>query len=981
MVPDRADALKRELQENLRGEVCFDDLARTLYATDASLYEITPLGVAVPRDVSDVVAAARACRRAGVSITPRGAGTGLTGGAVGPGLQLDLSKYFRRVDHLDPQGRTVCVGAGVVLDRLNALAAAHGLQFAPDVATSSRATIGGMIANNSCGAHSLVYGRTVDHLLELTCVLSDGSVVTWPTRSGRTPCRPSSPAETRPTRRSAATSRIAETLANVRDRYRDRIVARYPRILRSNGGYGLDRLVADDPAVNPATIVCGSEGTLCVVVEAVLKLTPLPPARGLAVIEYGRLLDALAAVPLLLEHAPAAVELLDFMILAAARKADPHCLGGLMEGDPQAVLLVEMFDEHDGRLGERLHSLEHEASTGTGAVACTLLTGADHQDRVWNARKRGLGLLMSRPGDHQPYGFVEDTAVDPRRLRDYIERLDGILADHGVRQVSHYAHASVGCIHVRPVLNLRSAGDVERMGRIAEAVCDLVLEFGGALTAEHGDGLVRSCFLEKMYGPELVRAFGEVKAAFDPEGIMNCGKIVDPPPMTENLRYGANYESQPVRTHLDFSEYDGPGGLARMCSGVGQCRQRMTGTMCPSYIATGDEKHTTRARANAVRVALSNRGLLDGWADPRLAEVMDLCLGCKACRSECPTGVDLARIKAEWQAHRNRRLGVSRRSRLVADTPRLAAWGCRLAPLSNWLMRSAPVRAMLERRYGLDRRIPPPRFARGTFHRWFQRHRKKKRIPGPSAGAGAGSPRGRVVYFADCWTNFYRPQVGIAAVRLLEAAGFDVLVPRLECCGRPMISKGLLAEATLLAELNLKRLAFFSDAQVPIVGTEPSCILTLVDEYPQLVRSPDARRVARMAGTIESLLAGILKEQPGALRFADTPRRLLYHGHCQQRALVGVADALELLNAPPGFLATEIPSGCCGMAGSFGHEVEHYDVARAIGEERLFPAVRNRNGADIAVSGFSCRQQIDHHTDATARHLVEHLADVCGPAP
>jgi len=956
-VSDQMDALARELAGNVKGDLGFDDLTRTLYSTDASIYEIIPAGVVAPRDGDDVVTTVQACRGHGVPVVPRGAGTGLTGGAVGPGIALDLSRYLTGIRELDPTGRTVRVGAGVVLDDLNRAAGAHGLQFAPDVATGNRATLGGMIANNSCGAHSVIYGQTVDHVQELTCVLGDGTLSELSALSSQLSAG------------GAVAGRVAGTLADVRGRYRDAITARYPKILRKNGGYGLDRLLASEPA-SPISVLCGSEGTLGVVVEAVLRLTPLPPGKALLVAEYGDLLGALGAVPRALEHEPAAVELIDDMILEAARRANPQLVRRFVSGDPRAILVTEFLDE-PGALPDRLARLERDLVANTGASACTVLGDAARQAELWGARKAGVGLLMSRPGDEQPYGFIEDTAVAPARLREYIERLGHTLRGLGVHRVAYYAHASVGCLHVRPVLNLKKAADVERMAAIGDAVSDLVLEFGGSMTAEHGDGIVRSGFLEKMYGPELMQAFREVKTAFDPDGVMNPGKIVDPLPMTANLRYGAGYEALPVRTHLDFSAYGGMAGLAQMCSGVGQCRKQMEGTMCPSYIATGDERHTTRARANALRIALSNRGLLEGLADARLDEVMDLCLSCKACRTECPTGVDLARLKAEWLAYRNRRLGVPRRSRLVADTPRLAVWGSRFAPLSNWVMRSAPVRTFLERRYGLDRRVPPPRFVRRTFRAWFDRRRRRAdKRPGP---------RGRVAYFVDCWTNHYRPEVGIAAVRLLEAAGYEVLAPRLQCCGRPMLSKGLLAEATENARANIKRLAFFGDARVPIVGTEPSCILTLVDEYPQLVRTSDAGRVAGMAMTVETLLARVLREDPAAIRFTELEKRILYHGHCHQKALVGTADALELLNAPPCYSATEIPSGCCGMAGSFGHEAEHYEVARAIGEERLFPAVRARGDAEIAVEGFSCREQVDHHTDASCRHVVEVLADALAP--
>jgi len=1005
-----ADVLRRELQRDLGGQAHFDDLTRTLYATDASIYEILPVGVLVPRNTADVAAAVQACGRAGVSVTPRGAGTGLAGGAVGPGLQIDLSRHFRHIADLDPVKRTVRVGAGVVLDELNAVLAPHGLQFAPDVATSSRATLGGMIANNSCGAHSVIYGRTVDHVWSLTCVLSDGSVVTW-SRDETARVEGGAGAA-----RSELPERIVETLDRVRNQYREQIEKRYPKILRKNGGYGLDRLLTGGAPVNPCTIICGSEGTLCIVVEAVLNLIPLPRHKALLLLQYDELLAALGEVPAILQHGPAAVELTDRMLLAAARRAQGSQGGGaransadMLTGDPAGVLVAELYDDDARRLGERLDGLDRAMAAAGTATRRTRVTDPAQQAGVWDLRKRGLGLLMSRPGDEQPYGFAEDTAVDPARLRDYIERFGQVLGEHGVREVSYWAHASVGCLHVRPVLNLKRRDDVERMRRIGDAVSSLVLEFGGAMTAEHGDGIVRSCWLEKMYGPELIQAFKEVKSAFDPRGLMNPGKIVDPWPMNENLRYGGGYETRQVKTHLDFSVHGGMAGLAQMCSGVGQCRQRMTGTMCPSFIATGDERHTTRARANAVRIALSNRGLLDGLGDPRLDDVMDLCLSCKACRSECPTGVDLARIKAEWLANRNRRLGVPRRARLVADTPRLAVWGSRLAPLSNWLLGSSWVRGVFERRYGLDRRVPPPRFVHQTFHAWFDRHRRRARANGRntstqgSSARAAGfsprgladglnapqercaspgrAPRGRVVYFVDCWTNHYRPEVGVATVRLLEAAGFDVLAPRLQCCGRPMISKGLLAEAAYLADLNVRRLAMPAAQRVPVVGTEPSCILTLVDEYPQLVRTVDAQQLAGVATMAESLLARVLREDPTSVLFTGSGRRLLYHGHCHQKALVGTQDAVELLNRPAGFETKEIPSGCCGMAGSFGHEVEHYEVSRAIGEERLFPAVRHRDGAEIAVSGFSCREQIAHHCEVGARHVVEYLAEALAPPP
>jgi FAD/FMN-containing dehydrogenase/Fe-S oxidoreductase len=950
-------ALERELSGKIAGELRTDRLARALYATDASIYQIVPDGVVFPKSPEDVIATVQTCGRYGVPVTARGAGTGLTGAAVNRGLQMDCSRHLNRILALDPEARTARVEPGVVLDELNAALRPHGLQFAPDVATSSRATIGGMIAVNSCGAHSILYGRTVDHVLSVEVVLSDGSTCRW----GRDDPPPTD---------KALAQRCEQTLAAVAAQHAAEIAARFPRILRSNAGYALDRLRVANGRPNTETIICGSEGTLGIVTGAALNLVPLPVCRGLVVIQFAEVLAALQAVPAVLEHSPAAVELIDDLILNAA-KANPRmaCRRWFIEGEPNALLACELFDDDPNRLARRLRELAADLTVRANAAGCRITTDPAQQTDVWEVRNAGLGLAMSQPGDRQPYAFIEDAAVDPRRLPDYIRRLDELLAEEGVEQVGHYAHASVGCLHVRPVLNLKRREDIERMRRIADRVSSLTCEFGGTISGEHGDGIVRSVWLEKMYGPRILSAFRQIKETFDPAGILNPGKIVDPLPMTENLRYGEGYQSADLPTTLDFSFYGGLAGLAGMCTGVGQCRQRLVGTMCPSYMATGDETHTTRARANALRLALSNRGPLHGLTDPALDEVMDLCLMCKACRTECPTGVDLAKLKAEWLAHRNRSRGVPRRSRFVGASVELARWGSHFAPLSNWVMQAKVTRIVLEHLFGLDRRLPPPRLAGTTFRRWFAGRRLATPLPDDAPA------RPQVVYFADTWTNFYQPQVGQAAVKVLEALGYQVLVPATRCCGRPLISKGLLREARRLAEANLRVLGPYAERGVPIVGTEPSCVSALTDELPQLVRNSTARQVAACTLTVEVFVAAELRKSPTALRFNDDPRKLLYHGHCHQKALYGTADAMALLSACTYGQASEINSGCCGMAGAFGHEVEHYEVAKAIGEQRLFPAIRARADADVAVSGFSCREHIGHHTGVTVRHVIEYLAD------
>lgn len=940
------------IASTISGEVRSDRLTQAIYATDASIYEMTPDGVVLPNSVDDVCAAVRICNEHRVPITPRGAGTGLAGGAVNRGVQLDLSRYMNKVIGIDLEQRTARVQPGVVLDELNAAVAEHGLHFAPDVATSSRATIGGMIANNSCGAHSVMFERTVNHVLSVDVVLSDGSRCTW--GSGDRTVSPLGEA-------------CEQVLRDVAIEHAAQIAARYPKVMRKNGGYALDRLTPD--SINPETVICGSEGTLAIVTAATLKLTPLPKFKGLVVAHFTELLESLAATPVILTHKPAAVELIDNMIVTAAR-GNPALARKreFIVGDPASLLIIELYDDDQSQLNKRLQDLANELSAKSLGYAHPIIVDSERQAHVWDIRKSGLGLLMSKPGDRQPYAFVEDTAVSPDRLRDYIERFYGILNEEGVTEAGCYAHASVGCLHIRPVLNLQDGDDVRRMRRVADRISTLALEFGGTMTGEHGDGLLRSEWLEKMYGPVIIDAFRKIKDVFDPVGILNPGKIVDPQPMDRNLRFGEEFKVAHPLTVLDFRRHGGMAGLASMCSGVGQCRQRLVGTMCPSYMATGDETHTTRARANALRLALSNRSIIEGLSDPVLDEVMDLCLMCKACKTECPTGTDMAKLKAEWLAHKYRTIGAPKSARFIAAAPQMAVWGSRFAPLSNWIAQSPIARALLEKRYGLDRRVPPPRFVRRTFRKWYGRYRKRRE---PDANKPV------VAYFVDTWTNFHTPQVGIAAVESLEALGYRVVCPPTPCCGRPLISKGFLTEAQVLAEEAVEVLTPLAQKNIPIIGTEPSCILTLADEFPQLVRSQDAQRIAELAFTFESFVARVLESGAHDDKLQARRNAVQYHGHCHQKAMVGTADAMAVLSQCDRN-ASLINSGCCGMAGSFGHEHEHYDVARDVGEQRLFPAVRENPNATVVISGFSCRHQIEHHTQASPRHVAEILAESLG---
>jgi FAD/FMN-containing dehydrogenase/Fe-S oxidoreductase len=956
----RVKAVLEALRRTSSCQIRDDRLSRAIYATDASIYQIVPDAVVYPRCVRDVQTIVRLCAAHQVPLTARGAGTGLAGGCVNRGIIMDLSRFLNRIIRIDPAKRQAQVEPGVVLDELNARLLPHGLHFSPDVATANRATIGGMIGNNSAGAHSIVVGRTCDHVVSLDVVLADGSLVSWPASAAVAADRSEN----------AFADHCLQTLTTVLHQYADEIAARFPKVFRCNGGYALNRLAFEQKVTNPGQILIGSEGTLGIVVGATLNLLPLPRHKGLVVIHFGDLLGALRAVVPILSHRPAAVELVDKLILDRTRDNPAmRRRRGFLVGDPAAILIVELYDEDPADLKARLETLVDDLRQSQIGYAWPILTDPAQQADVWEVRKAGTGLLMSQPGDTQPYDFIDDCAVDPARLHEYLVRLHEVLATEGVPHAGYYGHASVGLIHVRPALNLKTARGVQQLRRIADRVSQLVCEFEGAMTGEHGDGLVRSEWLERLYGPRLLEAFRTIKSTFDPQGILNPGKIVDAPPMDRNLRYGPDYRAEKVPTVLDFSTWSGMAGLAEMCSGMGECRKRLSGTMCPSYTATGDELHTTRARANALRTALSNHGLLEGLSDPALNRVFDLCLSCKACKTECPTGTDITRLKSEWLYQRHRLRGVPRRSRLIARSVLWAGHLAKIAPLANFLMQSEPLRLLLHYWYGLDRRARLPQFAPQTFRDWFSSH------PAPTGPF----PLGQVVYFVDTWTNFYQPQVGRAAVAALEALGAAVLVVPNVCCGRPLISQGLLSDARRLARQNVEILGPYAARGIPIVTTEPSCFSALVDELPQLVRTPAARTVASCVQPIESFIVAALALRPVEQQ-QPMSKPLLLHGHCHQKALVGTADSLRLLSLCTTASVREIDSGCCGMAGAFGHEREHYEIARAIGEQRLFPAIRARADAEIVITGFSCREHIAQHTGVAARHVIELVAQALATA-
>lgn len=967
--------LARELASRLQGEVRFDRYSRALYSTDASIYEVEPLGVVVPRTLEDVVAAVEIAAGRGVPILPRGGGTSLEGQTVGAALQLDFSKHLHRVRRIEPQERWVEVEPGVIPDQLNRALAPYGLMFAPDVATADRACLGGMLGNNSSGVRSLVYGKTVDHVLALDLLTADGRVHCFEELS-------------REALQELLTSGdpLYGEIVDLTRRNAELIVERFPRILRRVSGYNLDEMVRglraagwselpewpgeQAPRARPpagfslARLVVGSEGTLGIILRARLHLVERPSASGLVVGHFEDLEQALEANQALLENRPgggvvlSACELMDRMLLELARRQagiSRHL--GFVEGEPGALLVAELSGtapEVEAAM-ERLAGFLQRRRLG---YAWPRFTDPERKADVWKVRKAGLPLLLGMRGRRKPVAFVEDTAVPPARLVEYVRRLDELFADHGTR-AAYYAHASVGCLHIRPLLDLKTAEDVRRMRHIAEAVCELVTEFGGALSGEHGDGRAHSMWLPRLFGDEVMELFRRVKQAFDPRNLMNPGNIVDPPGMTEHLRYGPGYRAVLPEVELDWSDQDGFDEAVERCNGAGVCRKLSWGTMCPSYMVTRDEEHSTRGRANALRAAMSGRLPRSELTSRRMYQVMDLCLECKACKAECPSNVDMARCKLEFLAQYYRRHPVPLRARLFAHVELLNRLGCATAPLSNRLL-AGPLWRLLARGMGVapERRLPP--FARPTFQQWWRR-----RPPSPA------SDRPRVALFVDTFTNYNHPEIGQAAVRVLEAAGFRVEVARRVCCGRPMISKGLVDLARRRARRNLELLRPYTVEGTPVVGLEPSCILSMRDEYPFLVPGEPSRALARICLTLEEFLAG----KP--LPLAPRPGSLLLHGHCHQKALVGTAPALELLRSIPRAQVREVDAGCCGMAGSFGFEAEHYGISQAIGARRLFPAVLEEaeRGGRVVAAGTSCRQQIQEATGVRAWHPAEILAE------
>jgi len=952
--------LAARLEDALAGEVLFDAFSRGRYATDASHYQIEPLGVVVPRSRDDVVSAIEIAADMGVPLLPRGGGTSQGGQSVGACLVVDVSKYLDQVLDFDPAQRRITVEPGLVLDQLNAFLQPHGLFFPVDPSTSSRATLGGMAGNNSCGARSLRYGLMRDNVRAIEAVLVDGRSLRFAGPSGD------------PAPEGSSDRALTERLAAIGRREAAEMAARFPKVMRRVGGYNIDALAAED-GPNLAQLLVGSEGTLAFFTALELELQRIPPHKTLGVCHFPSFNQAMASTRRIVDLAPVAVELVDRTLLDLAREIPlfQPAIAAAVRGQPEALLLVEFAGDDAGEQRAKLRQLSELMADLELPEGVVEAIDPAFQKSVWELRKAGLNIVMSMKGDGKPISFIEDCAVCLDDLADYTQRLDEIFRKHGTSG-TWYAHASVGCLHVRPILNLKDEAGARTMRAIAEETFEMVREYKGSHSGEHGDGLVRSEFHEAMFGRRLVAAFEEIKDTLDPEGLFNPGKIVRAPKMDDRalFRFKPGYRTAPLETALDWSDWGGFAGAAEMCNNNGACRKFDAGVMCPSYRVTKDEKHVTRGRANVLRLALSGQLGPDALTSEAMAESLALCVACKACRRECPVGVDMARMKTEVLHQMARRHGLPLRERLLGSLPRIAPWAARLAPLANLHGRLPGLPWLGERFLGLSARRPLPRWRRDIF--------SAAEAPGGDSGPG-------VVLFADTFNRYLEPDNLRAALRVLQAAGYGVHVARAGsgrplCCGRTYLSVGLVEEARAELRRTLAALLPLVDRGLPVIGLEPACLFTLRDELKALLPGDEAARVAGRSLTLEEFLATEKRAGRLDLALSALPHpKALVHGHCHQKAFAAFGAVTDVLALVPDLTVEPVTSSCCGMAGSFGYAKETYEVSMRMAEFSLLPAVRAAApGALIVADGVSCRQQIAHGSGRTAYHAVRVLDAALG---
>lgn len=944
------------LRSSVDGEVRFDNASLALYSTDASVYRQVPIGVVIPRHEGDVIRTLALARENSLPLLARGGGTALAGQTCNAALVLDFSKYMNSIRRIDGSSRTATVEPGVVQAQLNAALAQHGLFFAPDPATKDRCTIGGMIGNNSCGAHSAAYGKTVDNLEAIEAVLYDG------TRLSLGPANGDGAGQT-PANGGRAGELYATTLA-LAERNADEIRRRYPQIPRRVSGYNLDELLPERGR-NLARAIVGSEGTLAVTLAATLKLVPRPRRLALVVLGFDDVYLAADQVPWILDHHPQALEGFDHHLPEFARRKGLDAVRLLPDG--RAFLIVELSGDTDDEVRDKAERLADEARRVRACSGVAPLHDSADQRAVWSLRESGLGAGALMPGNPRTWPGAEDTAVPPARLGDYLRHFVELLDGHGLAAATYYGHFGEGCVHCRVNFDFTSMKGIQTFRAAMLDIGDLVTGFGGSMSGEHGDGLSRSELLPKMFGPRLMEAFAQFKRAFDPDLRMNPGVLVHPHAMDSHLRVTPGYRPTALATHFNFDDDGGLAGAALKCVGIGKCRKTDAGTMCPSYMATREEMHSTRGRAHLLWEWLSGRSLMKGpAADSMVKQALELCLSCKACKRECPATVDMAAYKAEFFSEYYKHNRRSPEVLFFARIHDIARAGAMRPRFSNGLAHAPALGALARRMLKIHPQRELPRFAAQSFRSWFAER------PRPN---GAG-PR-EVVLFADTFNNFFEPEVAIAATEVLEAAGFTVVVAERDlCCGRPLYDAGMFDRARWRLQQVMETLSPYVERGAAVVGLEPSCLLTFRDELPSLF--PADHRAAALSKRAMLLGEFLAREAPD-FRPPAIARPALVHGHCHQKSLAGMQSEMAVLGRVEGLSAHELDSGCCGMAGAFGYGAERFDVSRAIGERVLLPAVRESEGGTLVVAdGFACREQIRHFCPGR-RPL--HLAQVLNMKP
>lgn len=964
-----------DLSKNIEGDLLSDFLSTTIYSTDASAYKEKPLAVVIPKNKQDVKTVIKFADSNNISIIPRTAGTSLAGQVVGGGIVVDCSKYMNKVLEINKEEKWVRVEPGVVLDELNIILKEYGLFFGPETSTSNRCMMGGMVGNNSCGAHSLVYGSTRDHTLELNVILSDGSEAKFgelTKQDFENKCQLEN-------LEGDIYRKIKSQLSpkNIRDRIKEEFPD--PEIERRNTGYAIDLLSEMEPfqkdgkIFNFCSLICGSEGTLAFITEIKLNLVPLPPKhKGLLAIHHASIEEAMDANIIALKHNPVAIELIDKYLLDCTKNSREHVHNRFfLEGDPGALLCVELAEESEEEIKVKSEALIEELKSKGYGFNFPLIFGNDIS-RVWALRKAGLGLLSNIPGDAKPQPVIEDTAVSPQKLPEYIAEFNKTLKKNNLDCV-YYAHIATGELHLRPIINLKEDEGVRLFRLVADEISRLVKKYRGSLSGEHGDGRLRGEFIPFMIGDENYELLREIKKTWDPKGVFNQGKITDTPPMDTSLRFIPGKPTPEIETIFDFSDSLGMVRLAEKCNGSADCRKSeiIGGTMCPSFQATRDERNTTRARANMLREVINSDSFNGKFDNPELYDVLDLCLSCKGCKTECPSGVDMAKLKSEYLYQYYRTSNIPLRTRAISAYSKMQGLASHFAGIYNFITEKKITSNLLKGFIGFAKARSLPKVYRQTWKKWINRNLD-------DLNSSIENANGEVFLFVDEFTNFNEVPLGINTCKLLNRLGYKINIVDHQESGRAKISKGFLKQAKELAASNVNMFHEVVTNLKPLIGVEPSAILSFRDEYPDLLRNEEKQKAIELAKnvfTIEEFLSQEFHEGRIKSEFFTEDKKLIhYHGHCQQKALVGTNHAKSVLSIPKNYVVDEINTGCCGMAGSFGYEKEHFDLSMKVGELVLFPAVRNADGKDLIVaSGTSCRHQIKDGTSKKSQHPIEVL--------